>query len=124
MFHSITRIFVFVYVVCVVKIYVGTYYCEQYNKYSVCCVYCYVLASDISPEDPRWIGSWWLGYIICSTVLVVLSIPMWFIPKSLIKQDIKECDVKKHISKIAKFNNEVKGDRFLGCIIFTVEYSI
>jgi Organic Anion Transporter Polypeptide (OATP) family len=35
------------------------------------------------PEDPNFIGCWWLGYIICAVAVVALAIPMWFYPKTI-----------------------------------------
>ncbi|XP_071480109.1 solute carrier organic anion transporter family member 5A1-like, partial [Diadema antillarum] len=38
---------------------------------------------DISQSDPRWIGAWWLGFIITGVILAVLSLPIFFYPKIL-----------------------------------------
>ncbi|XP_054713439.1 solute carrier organic anion transporter family member 74D-like [Uloborus diversus] len=35
------------------------------------------------PEDPRWIGAWWLGFIVQGTLLFIFTIPMLFFPKQL-----------------------------------------
>jgi Organic Anion Transporter Polypeptide (OATP) family len=35
------------------------------------------------PEDPNFIGCWWLGYIISAVAVVALAIPMWFFPKTI-----------------------------------------
>uniref|UniRef100_A0A3Q4BBT1 Solute carrier organic anion transporter family member n=1 Tax=Mola mola TaxID=94237 RepID=A0A3Q4BBT1_MOLML len=37
----------------------------------------------ISPGDARWVGAWWLGYLIAGTVTLISAIPFWFLPKSL-----------------------------------------
>lgn len=31
-------------------------------------------------------GAWWLGFIVTGTVILLSSIPFWFLPKSLPKQ--------------------------------------
>lgn len=31
-------------------------------------------------------GAWWLGFIVTGTVILLASIPFWFLPKSLPKQ--------------------------------------
>ncbi|XP_047242350.1 solute carrier organic anion transporter family member 1C1-like isoform X1 [Girardinichthys multiradiatus] len=37
----------------------------------------------ITPEDARWVGAWWLGYLIAGTVTLLSAVPFWFLPKSL-----------------------------------------
>ncbi|KAJ8261865.1 hypothetical protein GJAV_G00159340 [Gymnothorax javanicus] len=37
----------------------------------------------ISPGDARWVGAWWLGYLIAGVITLFSAIPFWFLPKSL-----------------------------------------
>ncbi|KAK2842458.1 hypothetical protein Q5P01_012658 [Channa striata] len=37
----------------------------------------------ITPGDARWVGAWWLGYLITGTITLMSAIPFWFLPKSL-----------------------------------------
>ncbi|KAJ8393413.1 hypothetical protein AAFF_G00061350 [Aldrovandia affinis] len=37
----------------------------------------------ITPGDARWVGAWWLGYIIAGIVTLLSAFPFWFLPKSL-----------------------------------------
>ncbi|XP_061767904.1 solute carrier organic anion transporter family member 1C1-like [Nerophis ophidion] len=40
----------------------------------------------INYKDSRWVGAWWLGFIVTATIILLSSIPFWFLPKSLPKQ--------------------------------------
>ncbi|XP_034019483.1 solute carrier organic anion transporter family member 1C1-like [Thalassophryne amazonica] len=40
----------------------------------------------ISPKDSRWVGAWWMGFLVSSVLLLLSSIPFWFLPHSLLKQ--------------------------------------
>ncbi|XP_044142967.1 solute carrier organic anion transporter family member 2B1 isoform X1 [Bufo gargarizans] len=48
-------------------------------------------ASEIvlTPSDPRWIGAWWLGFIVAASVVALASIPYFFFPKEMTKQQVK-----------------------------------
>ncbi|XP_037123243.1 solute carrier organic anion transporter family member 1C1 [Syngnathus acus] len=37
----------------------------------------------ITPADSRWVGAWWLGYLIAGIITLLSAIPFWFLPRSL-----------------------------------------
>ncbi|XP_034540777.1 solute carrier organic anion transporter family member 1C1-like [Notolabrus celidotus] len=37
----------------------------------------------ITPSDARWVGAWWLGYLIAGAITLMSAVPFWFLPKSL-----------------------------------------
>ncbi|XP_026172649.1 solute carrier organic anion transporter family member 1C1-like isoform X2 [Mastacembelus armatus] len=37
----------------------------------------------ITPADARWVGAWWLGYLIAGVITLLSAIPFWFLPRSL-----------------------------------------
>ena len=39
--------------------------------------------SELSPEDPAYVGAWWLGFIIIGALVLLSSVPMFFFPKHL-----------------------------------------
>ncbi|KAF6730893.1 Solute carrier organic anion transporter family member 1C1 [Oryzias melastigma] len=44
----------------------------------------------ITHRDSRWVGAWWLGFIMSGTVILLSSIPFFFLPKSLPKEGEEE----------------------------------
>uniref|UniRef100_A0A3P8W5P7 Solute carrier organic anion transporter family member n=1 Tax=Cynoglossus semilaevis TaxID=244447 RepID=A0A3P8W5P7_CYNSE len=37
----------------------------------------------ITPKDSRWVGAWWMGFMVSSALLLMSSIPFCFLPRSL-----------------------------------------
>ncbi|XP_060063798.1 solute carrier organic anion transporter family member 2A1-like [Ylistrum balloti] len=50
----------------------------------------YVLVTDVdmSPRDPRWVGAWWLGFLVFGAASIVCSIPLVLFPRNLKKQAV------------------------------------
>ncbi|XP_061748711.1 solute carrier organic anion transporter family member 3A1-like [Nerophis ophidion] len=38
---------------------------------------------DITPEDPRWIGAWWGGFLLCGALLFLAALFMFGFPQDL-----------------------------------------
>lgn len=38
---------------------------------------------SITSKDARWVGAWWLGFLVSSAFLLLSSVPFWFLPRSL-----------------------------------------
>ncbi|XP_072046314.1 solute carrier organic anion transporter family member 2A1-like [Amphiura filiformis] len=59
---------------------------------------------NIPQNDTRWVGAWWLGFVINGILLLVFTIPMFFFPrimKTNEKEDTNELtEVKEGTSKL------------------------
>ncbi|NXT99542.1 SO1A2 protein, partial [Buphagus erythrorhynchus] len=53
----------------------------------------------ITATDARWVGAWWLGILICALLNLLVGIPFWFLPKSLVKEgetnELEEANEKR-----------------------------
>ncbi|XP_052031169.1 solute carrier organic anion transporter family member 1A6-like isoform X2 [Apodemus sylvaticus] len=44
----------------------------------------------ITPTDIRWVGAWWIGFLVCAGVNFLASIPFFFFPKTLPKEGLQD----------------------------------
>ena len=42
---------------------------------------------DLSQKDPRWVGAWWLGFVICAGCSVAWAFPMLLFPAKIPVKD-------------------------------------
>ncbi|XP_073693931.1 solute carrier organic anion transporter family member 1C1-like [Garra rufa] len=51
----------------------GSLYVDILNQESV----------TITPQDSRWVGAWWLGYVVSGLLTLLAALPLWFLPRAL-----------------------------------------
>ncbi|XP_049991262.1 LOW QUALITY PROTEIN: solute carrier organic anion transporter family member 1A5-like [Alexandromys fortis] len=61
----------------------------------------------ITPTDTRWVGAWWVGFLICAGVNVLTSIPFFFLPNTLPKEGLEDN------ADVSNSNKEEKHQDFL-----------
>ncbi|XP_078514714.1 solute carrier organic anion transporter family member 2B1-like [Lissotriton helveticus] len=64
-------------------------------------------AADIvlTPKDPRWVGAWWMGFLVAGTVVGLTALPIFFFPKEMQKEEEelhKETDNKPKTDLISE----------------------
>lgn len=50
----------------------------------------------ITPQDSRWVGAWWLGFLIGGATSFLSAIPFCFLPRSLKKPEGAKKDKTSH----------------------------
>ncbi|KAI7789635.1 solute carrier organic anion transporter family member 1C1-like [Triplophysa rosa] len=38
---------------------------------------------SITHQDSRWVGAWWLGYVVAGSLTLLAALPFWFLPRAL-----------------------------------------
>ncbi|KAK9505969.1 hypothetical protein O3M35_009922 [Rhynocoris fuscipes] len=49
-------------------------------------------ALDLNPDNPNWVGCWWLGFIFCAVAAIIFAIPILGLPRDL-KDDSSEAGI-------------------------------
>ncbi|XP_022106233.1 solute carrier organic anion transporter family member 5A1-like isoform X1 [Acanthaster planci] len=61
----------------------------------------------------EWLGAWWMGFIVTSVIMLILSIPFFFFPKEM-DVEIKEEDIpKEKLALEGKGDNKISAKDFL-----------
>ncbi|XP_040344680.1 solute carrier organic anion transporter family member 1B3-like isoform X1 [Herpailurus yagouaroundi] len=47
----------------------------------------------ITPKDSRWVGAWWLGFLVAGLLSIMSSIPFFFLPQNLDKPQKESKDL-------------------------------
>ncbi|XP_061179570.1 solute carrier organic anion transporter family member 1C1-like [Saccostrea echinata] len=51
--------------------------------------------TTMTPEDPRWIGAWWLGFIVFGSLALIPSILVLFFPRTIPEPEVKDKTKRK-----------------------------
>ncbi|XP_003728049.2 solute carrier organic anion transporter family member 3A1 [Strongylocentrotus purpuratus] len=57
-------------------------------------------------KDPRWVGAWWLGYVIYGLLTLFLAIPYFFFPKDWPEKAVVVVDLEEKKMKEKRANEE------------------
>ncbi|XP_060891213.1 solute carrier organic anion transporter family member 3A1 isoform X2 [Labrus mixtus] len=61
---------------------------------------------NITPDDPRWIGAWWAGFLLCGALLFCSSILMFGFPQSLPNKEREEGTESEQVMLPPSMNSE------------------
>lgn len=64
------------------------------------------LSPNIRKNDPRWVGAWWLGFVVIGVLMFVFTLPFFLFPPAMKRSARRKQE--KHLS----FGGESRGS---GC---------
>uniref|UniRef100_A0A672HNX4 Solute carrier organic anion transporter family member 1C1-like n=1 Tax=Salarias fasciatus TaxID=181472 RepID=A0A672HNX4_SALFA len=79
----------------------------------------------ITYKDSRWVGAWWLGFIVTGLIITLSSIPFWFLPKSIRKEDMGPSLKRLFSNKVYMLlvlTSLIAVNGFIGMITFKPKY--
>ncbi|XP_040201388.1 solute carrier organic anion transporter family member 1B3-like [Rana temporaria] len=44
----------------------------------------------ISPQDTRWVGAWWMGFLVAGTISLLSAIPFCFLPRNIKRPEVQK----------------------------------
>ncbi|XP_066196852.1 solute carrier organic anion transporter family member 2B1 [Sylvia atricapilla] len=54
---------------------------------------------QLTNKDPRWVGAWWLGFLVAASLVALSALPYFFFPREMPKEVVrgKDRDSKKRV---------------------------
>ncbi|NXC39814.1 SO2B1 protein, partial [Penelope pileata] len=44
---------------------------------------------QLTNKDPRWVGAWWLGFLVAASLVAVSAVPYFFFPREMPKEELR-----------------------------------
>ncbi|XP_078514712.1 solute carrier organic anion transporter family member 2B1-like isoform X2 [Lissotriton helveticus] len=75
----------------------------------------------LTPKDPRWVGAWWMGFLVTASVVGLSALPIFFFPREMQKEEEKldkETDDKPRTDLISECKSNPKTYQYLSLMGF------
>jgi organic anion transporter 4A len=67
--------------------------------------------THLTPRDPGWVGAWWLCYIVCGVLCLVIAFPFFLYPRLLPNSsEIRELREREMALRGERSCRELKSD--------------
>ncbi|NWR92091.1 SO2B1 protein, partial [Furnarius figulus] len=43
---------------------------------------------QLTPDNPRWVGAWWLGFLVAASLVALSAVPYFFFPREMPKEQL------------------------------------
>ncbi|XP_046723806.1 solute carrier organic anion transporter family member 2B1 [Silurus meridionalis] len=76
-------------------------------------------------SDPRWVGAWWMGFLLAGTLLFLTSLPYLFFPRSMIREETADPTAESGTEKLKeKEENVADTTHGLSLILFLKKFPV
>ncbi|XP_068168542.1 solute carrier organic anion transporter family member 3A1 [Antennarius striatus] len=66
---------------------------------------------NITPDDPRWIGAWWAGFLLCGALLFCSALFMFGFPQSLPTKEMEDGVDSEQVMLPTSMNSDYEGPK-------------
>ena len=72
--------------------------------------------THLTPSDPGWVGAWWLSFIFCGVVSLIIAIPFFCYPRLLPSSVAVRKEREREMAKKVKARGPVVGGKVQGAM--------
>ncbi|KAG1686291.1 Solute carrier organic anion transporter family member 1A4 [Nymphon striatum] len=79
----------------------------------------FIVDPGFDESDPRWIGAWWIGFVVIGIQCILVGILMGIFPKNLKFVGLKKPDLSNDVMELAKAKGIKEDNLWKGNILFS-----
>ncbi|KAJ7406012.1 Solute carrier organic anion transporter family member 2B1 [Willisornis vidua] len=81
---------------------------------------------QLAHEDPRWVGAWWLGFLVAASLVALAAVPYFFFPREMPKEVVsgKQSGSKKREDMLSQLRSRSEHTQNLSLIEFIKRFPL